>query len=70
MIALEYTNSLEEGYSCSLFAGEFRKDVIRAVVVAVVAASIVASVVALAADRYFGDTVSGLIGDAVSMISS
>ena len=47
----------------SLFAGEFRKDVIRAVVVAVVAASIVASVVALAADRYFGDTVSGLIGE-------
>lgn len=47
----------------SLFAGEFRRDIIRSVVVAVVAASIIASVVALVADRYFGDTVSGLIGE-------
>jgi hypothetical protein len=47
----------------SLFMGEFRKDIVRSVVVAIAAASILASVVASAADRYFGDTVSELIGD-------
>ncbi|NLU40832.1 MAG: hypothetical protein GXX08_01320 [Firmicutes bacterium] len=47
----------------SLFAGEFRKDIIRAVFAAVVAASVLASAIAYAADMYFGDTVSGLIGE-------
>lgn len=47
----------------SLFTGEFRKDVIRAVIVAIVAASIAASAIAIAADRYFGDTISSLIGE-------
>ncbi len=47
----------------ALFAGEFRKDIIRSVFVAVVVASLLASAIAYAADVYFGDTVSGLIGE-------
>lgn len=47
----------------SLFAGEFRKDIIRSVFAAVVVASVLASAIAYAADMYFGDTVSGLIGE-------
>lgn len=47
----------------ALFMGEFRRDIIRSVLVAIAVASILASVVASAADRYFGDTVSELIGD-------